>query len=567
MITYQYGPFQPEDENEYTPEKIMSLLSDMIMKYDISLEEALKNLIARGVPVNIFLKEGGMEDLVRDYFSKIQNQIEQILSSFDPYTEREKLYKQLEQMESDFSQKPEIQKQDKNFLTDLFRSGNIDPLRRLKWDSKTGKNFKPDEIDSLIGKKEILLKLDNGLKKYKFSGNEILSPEESLQTIKTLNDLSSLAAALLESLENGDLYNFNLEKIAKYLGAESYQEFLETRDAIFEKLKEILQEKGLVQENSEGGLELTGESIRKIGSRALQEIFSVMKQDSSSGSHTTREFGDSENILSSVKPFEYGDNVSHIDYPGSITNSIIRGNKGIPGINDLDVHHSLGTARSATVILLDMSGSMYRYNRFYNAKKMCLALDALVRKEYKDDKLTIVGFGSTTEIIPVSKMPAMQPYPVTIYDPHIRLVYDFAKLDKNRIKNSVPLYFTNLQKGLNTARLLLSSKQTRNKNIILITDGVPTAHFRGSKLHLNYPPTHQDFDEALTEVKKCRGEGIVINTFLLTSDWEDFSYNGESFIQKFAKISQGRFFYPHPGELHKIVLFDFIENKKRQFSY
>lgn len=566
MITYQYGPYQPDDDHGYTSEKIMSLLSDMIMKYDISIEEALRALIAQGLPVNLFIKEGGMNDLVKNFTEKIQSQIEEILSTYDLQT----LQGDLEKNKNSFAENL-LEKFKGDPLLDSFKrillENNGDALRRLRWELGSSKKGYADDLGRLIEKRDELSRIETGIRKYKFTGSQVPTAKEAIKIIQTLDDLTALVAALIESVENGDLYNFNLEKIAQYLGAESYQEFLETRDKIFEQLKELLEKQGMIQQNTEdGGLELTPASVRKIGKRTLTEIFSAMKSEDGSGSHRTMEYGDSENITSAVKSYEFGDSISHIDYPGSIINSVINGRVGKPGLNDLDVHLSIGSAKSSTVILLDMSGSMFRYNRFFNAKKVCLAMDALIREEFKDDKLTIVGFGSTTRIIPIAEMPLLQPYPVTIYDPNIRMVFDYAKLDRKQIEQ-VPMYFTNLQKGLQTARQILSGKQTKNKNIILITDGVPTAHFKGSKLHLNYPPVSSDFEEALSEVKHCRADKIVINTFLLTSDWDEFHLGGESFIKRFAKISQGRFFHPHPTDLNKMILYDFIQNKKRQIEY
>ena len=112
--------------------------------------------------------------------------------------------------------------------------------------------------------------------------------------------------------------------------------FLERREKIFDDLKKILQEAGDIQENNEGGIELSPKSVRKIGKTALTEIFSKLKADSTSGAHVTKEFGDSENITSSVKPLEFGDNISHIDFSGSIINSIIRGND--------NKHHHIGNS-------------------------------------------------------------------------------------------------------------------------------------------------------------------------------------------------------------------------------
>ncbi|MCB1189703.1 MAG: VWA domain-containing protein [Leptospiraceae bacterium] len=569
MITYQYSQFQPEDE-PYNTDVLMSILSDLIMKYDISLDEALKYIIEKGVPVNLFLKDGGMDDLVLNFQQKLQSTVESVLKYYDLQTVKEKLSQSLKEdkkkLKKNLRNSPNWNAQ----IQKAIEEENQDLLRRLLWklssavssNSALEKNL--EQIQQKMQDHDII---QNGLKKYNFTGSHIPTVQEAVQIIKNLDQIAALMRGLQDAINSGDLYNINLKNLAKYLGPESYQEFMEKRESIFEKLKELLKQRRVIVENEEGGIELSPSSIRKIGKVALSEIFSNLKPDTSSGYHNTKHYGESENVVSATKKFEFGDSISHIDYLGSIQNSLAGGRGKRPSLFDLEVNLSRGSAKSYTVVLLDMSGSMDRALRFYNAKKVTLAIDNLIKNEYKDDKLTIIGFGSTAKIIPVSKIPTLQPYPVTIFNPYIKLRYDFSKISKHDIDNNVPMYFTNLQKGLNLARQTLSSKQYKNKQIILITDGAPTAHFQGSTLHINYPPAPSDFDEALSEVKKCKEDGIEVNTFLLTNEW-DMNYFGEkSFIQQFAKISVGKVFYPHPTELNQMIIFDFIQNKKKKFAF
>jgi uncharacterized protein with von Willebrand factor type A (vWA) domain len=565
LITYEYSEYFPEDDNQFTKEKLMQILSDMIMKYDISLEEALRLIIEKGLPVNLFLKEGGMDDLIQNFQEKIQNLIQQILSTYKIYPVSEKIQKEakskLQNIRKNFQEPKDLADRIENFLTNK----NPDALRRLKWEMQSKELDR--EIDKIMLDINDSDLLDRVNTKFRFTGNEIPSRKDAIRIAKELEQLSELNQALQESIESGDIYNLNLEKIAEYLGRESYEEFIERREQIFKSLTELLEKSGDITQSESGEFQLSPSSIRKIGMFALKEIFSNMKADSGSGSHFTKEAGDSENITSATRAFEFGDNISHIDFSNSIINSIVRTGSTKPSLNDLEVHIARGVAKSATVVLLDMSGSMARANRFFNAKKMTMAMDSLIRMDYKDDRLVVIGFGTTAKILKIPEIPSLQPYPITIYNPYIKLRFDFSKMQKEQIASRVPMYFTNLQKGLSLARQTLSSKQIKNKDIFLITDGAPTAHFKGSILHVNYPPTPSDFDEALNELKLCREDGITINTFLLTNEW-DFNYFGEqSFIQQFAKISKGRIFYPHPNELNKMVIYDFISNKKKKFSY
>lgn len=564
MITYHYGEYNPEEDPQFSPERLMQILSDLIMKYEISVEEALRLIIEKGLPVNLFLKEGGMGDLVQNFKEDIQKQIREILEKYNLDSIPSAMEKENQTHSKEILSMIKKEKLSNRDIQNAFEESNTDEIRRFKWKVKNTHLVR--KLENYLQNLEEKNKIEQIIKKFIFSGKEVPSIPEAKKIALRLEQLHALEKALEEALESGDLYNMDLEKIAQFLGAESYQEFLERRESIFEKLRELLEERGDLVQGEEGDLKLSPASIRKIGLTALSEIFSDMKADSSSGTHQTEEFGDSENITSVTRSFQFGDNVSQIDFPASIINSVQRGNGIKPSLLDLEVHEARGSAKSATVILLDMSGSMSRSMRFFNAKKMVLAMNSLIQKDYKDDKLILIGFGTLARLVPISEIPTLQPYPVTIFNPYIKLKFDLSRMKPEEIETRIPLYFTNLQRGLNLARQVLGSKQIQNKDIFLITDGAPTAHFKGSVLHVNYPPTPPDFEEALREVKLCREEGITLNTFLLTTEW-DFNYFGEkSFIQQFAKISAGRIFYPHPNELNKIVLYDFIKNKKRKIS-
>ncbi|NBU98527.1 MAG: hypothetical protein EBS19_10025, partial [Spirochaetia bacterium] len=315
MITYSYSEYSPEDDNQFGIDRLMSILSDMIMKYDISLEEALKLLIEKGVPANLFLKEAGMNDLVQKYMDKIKEMISEILTK----NKISPLIQSLENEVQNSKANLKDRKLDKKILDKILKGiseKNQDSLRRLKWDANLPKEVQKD-IDSLINSIVDLDRLENGEKKYDFTGDYTPSRKEALKLLNNLEQLNELLNALNEAMEKGDLFNLDLANLAKFLGAESFQEFTERRDRIFEDLKKILEQNGKIIENEEGGVSLSPKSIRKIGMTAISEIFSKLKADSS-GSHITKEFGDSENITSTIKNYEFGDNISNIDFSGSI---------------------------------------------------------------------------------------------------------------------------------------------------------------------------------------------------------------------------------------------------------
>ncbi|MBE7411213.1 MAG: VWA domain-containing protein [Leptospiraceae bacterium] len=567
MIVYKYSPYNPEEENSASVDSLMSIISDLMMHYQISLDEAIQELLNRGLPVNIFLKEGKMDSLVSDLEKKIQDKIQNILETYNFSTQEELKNMEIQKFLNLYEKNPIRKTSEFQEILKIQDRKGADFLFQLKWSKPQKENPELAKIiDTLSSIHQSYYEIIGGASKYIFLGNEFPSKKEAVDIIQSLDHLTELLSTLKNMIQTGDIFNINLENIANYLGAESYQEFIEKRNEILENLKKLLKNEGKIIEDENGEVSLSPGSIQKIGRNILKEIFLELKSDES-GNNPIQSLGESEEEISLTKKYEFGDSVTKIDYIGSITNSIARGNGKNISLSDLDIFYSRGFSKSSTVILIDMSGSMERSGRFYNAKKITLALDSLIRQEYKEDKLTVIGFGSTAKIISIPKLAFLQPYPVTIYNPLIRLKFNFSNLSKLQIETLVPMYFTNLQRGLSLARMTLSSKETNNKNIILITDGAPTAHFKGSTLHINYPPSIEDFEETLSEVKKCVAENISINTFLLTSDW-DYNYFGEeSFIKQFSKIAQGRVFYSNPNELSQIILYDFINNKKKSFSY
>ena len=569
MIIHRYIPYQPEDHNQWNTDKLMSLLSELVMRYDIQLEEALKEIIQRGIPVNLFLKQGGLEDLIQNFIKKLEEQMQQLQQQFDIRKGIQETERDIQQHYNNIQKKltkfPDILKK----VQEAVENRSFDQLNKIKWEilknAALEKALTSKEFNELIKDVEDLNILLEGLRKYQFKGNVQLNRKESVELVLGLKDLEQLIENLKNALENGDIYNFDLEALSKYLGPESYQEFIKRREEIFKQLSELLEKQGKIVRNQDGELQLSPESIRKIGRKSLEEIFKYLKSDDVGGNLYTNYNGEGEQVTPATKEYELGDNLNNIDITNSILNAYIRTGKPKPRLQDIEILKSRGMAKSSTVILLDMSGSMFRVDRFYYAKKMILALEALIREEYKDDTLYIVGFGTFAKTFSVAEIPQLQPYPVTLFDPYIRLRFDFSKRRHGDFRG-IPEYFTNLQKGLALSRRLLGSKQTKNKQIILITDGVPTAHFEGNVLHINYPPSPADFDFALKEAVICKEEGIVLNTFLLTNEWNLNFFEGRSFIHDFARVTKGRIFYPHPSELGKFVLADFIEEKRKLIS-
>jgi uncharacterized protein with von Willebrand factor type A (vWA) domain len=213
-------------------------------------------------------------------------------------------------------------------------------------------------------------------------------------------------------------------------------------------------------------------------------------------------------------------------------------------------------------VLLDMSGSMRFDGQYVNVKRMGLALDGLIRTEYPGDFLQFLEMYTFAKPRHVSEVAALMYKPVTLYDPVVRL-----KADMSDPKNSellIPPHFTNIQHGLYMARKFLSVQDTPNRQVVLITDGLPTAHFEGEMLYLLYPPDPRTEKSTLAEGMRCAREGITINIFLLAS-WNQ-SEEDVRFAYRLAESTKGRVFFTAGRELDRYVVWDYIKRRKQIIS-
>src|SRR5207237_9284807 len=198
------------------------------------------------------------------------------------------------------------------------------------------------------------------------------------------------------------------------------------------------------------------------------------------------------------------------------------------------------------VVLLEMSGSMMRYGRFLSAKKVAMAMQALVRSRFPQDSIDFVGFYSGANKIPEIALPLTTPKPVTIYDYQVRLKVPIDKIAK------APQHFTNLHMGLQLARRILQKRGGDNKQIFIITDGQPTAHVEGDFVYLLYPPDPKSTVATLKEAVLTVREGARISTFALIEDYWGMDWVG--FVDQLTKLTKGVAFYTSRDALTSCIM-------------
>jgi uncharacterized protein with von Willebrand factor type A (vWA) domain len=399
--------------------------------------------------------------------------------------------------------------------------------------------------------------------KYEFTGRTPLTVPEALKVKEELEAIDKLLKQLEEAAKTAQIGIIDLEELARFAEPGDIDQLSALQQQVQDYLREMAEQQGL-ERGKKGGFHLTPRAFRLFQSRILTEIFTEL-QASRTGRHQNAVTGEGAVEMQQTKPYEFGDSVANMDIPSTMVNAMLRNGPGLPirlKPDDIEIHRTRNNPKCATAVLLDMSGSM-RYDAMYvNVKRMGLALDGLIKSEYPGDFLQFIELYTFAKPRHVSEIPELMPKPVTLYDPVVRYWVDMSKPDVSEMM--LPPHFTNIQHGLQLARRYLSVQDTPNRQVVLITDGMPTAHFEGEKLFLLYPPDQKTEDATIREALLCAREGITINIFLLNT-WNQ-TEEDVRFAYKVVEATRGRVFFTAGRELDRFVVHDYIKRKRHIIS-
>ncbi len=361
---------------------------------------------------------------------------------------------------------------------------------------------------------------------YDFSGIDPLDFGDAVDLLTELGEIDQLQNLLQSTTHPGALAEIDQDVVRRLLGDEAAQSLDEMAD-----LAQRLEEQGLV-ENREGRLELTPRAIRKIGHEALRDLFSNLEADKI-GRHALQRSGSGHERTDDTKPYEFGDPFN-LDIARTVRNAITRGGAAVPvrlHPDDFEVERTEHQVRSATVVMLDLSLSMPMRENFLPAKKVAMALHSLISTQFPHDFLGMVAFSESAREFKPHKLPEVS--------------WDYV-------------YGTNMQHALMLSRRILN-RQRGNKQIIMITDGEPTAHIADSgRPVFSYPPSPETIRRTLLEVSRCTRDGIRINTFML-----DATSYLRDFIAHVTEMNGGRAFFTTTQDLGDCVLLDFVQHKRK----
>ena len=411
------------------------------------------------------------------------------------------------------SMSPQMRSELQQMMDDLLRDD------RLRWDmARLAGNLRSLRPDQSFGEP------------YPFSGDEPMGLPQAMAAIDRQQRFDEMEQALTGARDPDALDRIDDDLLRDLAGDDATGDLEQLRE-----LTRALEEAGYLERDG-GRLELTPRAARKLGMRALTEIFSKLRRDSFGG-HALPRSGFGGEQTDETKPLEFGDPFA-IDLNRTLFNAMAREGPGTPlriSPDDFEVHRSEETTVSSTVLLLDMSRSMLLRGCSTAAKRVAMALHTLIHTRYPRDRLFVVGFAYYARQIKPEAIATLSPY-------------EFE-------------YGTNLQHALIIARQLLGRRHGGNKEIVVITDGEPTAHIANGQVEFAYPPTIRTMQSTLREVGRATKEGIVINTFML----ERSRYLSE-FVDLMSRINRGRAFYVEPENLGEYVLVDYVNNKTKRVA-
>ncbi len=356
-------------------------------------------------------------------------------------------------------------------------------------------------------------------------GGEPLGLGESLDALEELSRLEELERSLSQDYPGASLEDVDTEALRDALGDGAVADLERLR-----RIERMLEEAGVVT-RSEGKLRLTPRGVRKLGERALAKVFDRLVADRP-GAHDVAAAGGSEELTGSSRPWRFGDPF-RLDLRRTLHNAVVRAGpvrgplRLVP--DDFEVAEAERRTSVATVLLLDMSRSMPLRGHWLPAKRMALALHTLIATSYPEDRLAIVGFSDYAREMTTA---------------------DLAEVDWE------PVYGTNMEHAFNLAGRILARFPDADRQVLLVTDGEPTAHLEGEYVFFNWPPVRETIERTVREALRLARSGVTMNIFML-----ERSPGLVDFVDRLARVVSGRVFAVPDADLGAVIVGDYVRRR------
>ena len=521
-----YDFMDPEARRKFD-ELLDELQKQVLQNYFQGIQQGIQNMTEENLrrvqemvrDLNELTKRAlnGEDPDISDFMRKWGEFFPPGIETFDQL--REYMEKQMAQMQTLLNSMSSEQRNELQDMMDGLLRDN-----RLQWDlfelSYNMARLNPEAFDN---------------SRFSLTGDEPLSLQEALRLMGDLSSIDETEEQLRQAIRSNDPSHLDEEQIGRLLGEESRAYAQELKRLIKE-----LEDAGFITRDGRG-MELTPKAIRRIGERALENIFRKMRAGKL-GDHDQEKSGIGIEMMDETKPWVFGDPF-HLNTQKTVANAVMRQGPGTPvriTPQDFEINHTVSLTQSSTVIALDMSYSMMWSGYFQAGQRVGLALDTLIRTKYPKDNVTVLAFS----------------YFVLPLDPKMLLDTHWIEYGGG----------TNLQEVLRYARQHLQREGGTTKQIVLITDGHPTTYTPPpGDWQTGFEENPPDMlwgrrrrrggvvEETLREVVRCTRDGITINTFMLDNDPALLD-----FVKMMSKINRGRAFIASPDQLGDYVVADYL---------
>src|SRR5437879_473482 len=511
--------FMDDQAREKFKELMDSLQQQMMQQFFQGMQQSLQNMTPEDI--------ARMREMIRDLNKMLRERQEGREPDFDAFMQKHGEYFPGVNSLDDLIEQMQMQMAAMQGIMDNLSSEQRQELQDLMEQLMGDDRIRVDMME-LAQNLEALAPMEQTRTRFPFRGDESLPFNEAMRMMSRLQQMEGLEDQLNEARRMDDLEAIDSEKVKELLGNEEYQSVEQLKE-----LMKMLEEAGYIQKKG-NRWELTARGIRKIGQKALQDIFNKLKRDGF-GRHVSPFRGVGGERTDESKAYQFGDPFL-LDLEKTLMNAIHRQGIGTPvGLKkeDFEVYRTEFTTQSSTVLMIDMSLSMVYNGCQPAAKKVAVALESLIRSQFPRDNLYIVGFSRIAREYKPDEL-----------------------IEMSRLDNSQG---TNMAHGLMLSRQLLARHRGVNKQIIMITDGGPTVWYEDGEWLFNWTYNHLAEQQTLLEAQRCTREGITINTFMLEDDsWMI------AFVNQMSQINHGRTFYADKNNLGEYLLVDYL-NSKRKF--
>jgi len=513
--------FMDDQAREKFKELMDSLQQQMMQQFFQGMQQSLQNMTSEDI--------ARMREMIRDLNKMLRERQEGKEPDFDSFMQKHGEYFPGVNSLDDLIEQMQQQMAAMQGIMDNLSSEQREELQNLMEQLMGDDRIRVDLME-LAQNLEAVAPMENMRTRFNFRGDESLPLNEAMRMMSRLQQMEGLEDQLSEARRMDNLEAIDSEKVKELLGDEEYQSVEQLKE-----LMKMLEEAGYIQKRG-NRWELTARGIRKIGQKALQDIFNKLKRDGF-GRHVSPFRGVGGERTDESKVYQFGDPFL-LDLEKTLMNALHRRGTGTPvGLQkeDFEVYRTEFTTQSSTVLMIDMSLSMIYNGCQPAAKKVAVALESLIRSQFPRDNLYIVGFSRIAQEFKPNEL------------------IEMSTLDNQQ--------GTNMAHGLMLSRQLLARHRGVNKQIIMITDGGPTVWYEDGEWLFNWPYNHMAEQQTLLEVQRCTREGITINTFMLEDDnWMI------AFVNQMSQINHGRTFYADKNNLGEYLLVDYLNSKRKIVS-